>query len=100
MNYKNSYLRCVSDLDQRLFKTRKELCDMFVKVQPACEGNDYTLIIKLFRTIELVCELMQGSVDTIFKIHRENIASNTVSEMKSMYQPYRTKKASFALHRL
>ena len=37
------YLRRVSDLDQRSFKTRKDLCNFITEVQPACKGSDSIL---------------------------------------------------------
>ena len=75
----------MSDLDQRLFKTRKDLCDLITKVQPACEVNDSTLINKLISNIKLVTDLKQRSVDTLIKIHRENNDFNIISGIKSMY---------------
>ena len=69
-------------------------------MQPACASNDSILINKLISNLELVSGLMQQSVDTLIKIHRENNAFNILSEIKSMYQLYITKKAPFALQRL
>ena len=43
---------------------------------------------------------MQRSVDAPIKIHRKNNAFNTISEIKSMYQPFITMKAPLAHHRL
>ena len=53
-------------------------------MQRVCEGNDSTLINKLISNVELASDLMQRSVDTLFKIHRENNAFITISEIKSM----------------
>ena len=100
LNHQISCRGRVYDLDQRLIKTRQEMCDMIIEVQPACEGNDSTLVKRLISNIELVSDLMQRTVDTLFKTHRENNAFNTNSELKSMYQPFITKQAHFALHRL
>ena len=97
LNHRLSYVRSVSDLDQRLFKTRKKLCDMIIEVQPACKGNDPTLINNFISNIELVSDLMQRSFDTLIKTHCKNIAFNTIFEIKSMYQPFITKHAPFAL---
>ena len=99
MGDKHSCLRSVSDLDQRLFKTRKDLCDFITEVQSACGGNDSTLINKLISNIEIVSGLKQQTVDTLIKIHCKNDAFNIISEIKSMYQPSISKKSHFALHR-
>ena len=69
-------------------------------MQPACEGSDPISINKLIKNIELVSGLMQKNVDSLIQIHRENKAFNIISEIKSMYQPFITKKAPFALQRL
>ena len=95
-----SYLQQVSDLDQRLFKNRKDLCNFITEAQPACESSDSILINKLINNIERVSGLMKQSVESLIKIHRENIAFNIISEIKSMYQPFITKNAPFALQRL
>ena len=90
-----SYLRQVSDLDQRLFKNRKDLCSFITEVQPACGSSDPISIIKLINNIELVSSLMKQSVESLIQIHRENIAFNIIFEIKSMYQPFIIKKCSF-----
>ena len=90
-----SYLRQVSDLDQRLFKNRKDLCNFITEVQPACEGIDSIIIIKLINNIELVSDLMRQIVESLIGYHRKNNAFNIISEIKSMYQPFITRKAPF-----
>ena len=94
-----SYLREVSDLDQSLFKNRKDLCNFITEVQPTCEGSDSIVINKLINNTELVFGLMQQGVDSLIKIHRENNAFDIISEIKSTYQPF-IKNAPFALQRL
>ena len=73
-----SYLRRVSDQDQRLFKNRKDLCKFITEVQPACECSDSILIRKLINNIELVSGQMQQSVDFLIKIYRKNNAFNII----------------------
>ena len=84
LKHQLSYVISVFDLDQRSFKTRKDLCDFITEVQPACEGNDSTLINKLLSNIELVSDLVQESVDTLVKTHRENNVFYTLSLIMSM----------------
>ena len=95
-----SYLRQVFDLDQRLFKNRKDLCDFITEVQPTCESSNSTLINKLVNNTERVSGLMKQSVQSLIKIHCENNAFNIISEIKFMYQPFIIKNAPFALQRL
>ena len=95
-----SYLRQVFDLDQRLYKNRKDLCNLIIEVQPACERRDPISISKLIKNIERVSGLMQQEVDSLKRIHRENNAFNSISETKSMYQPFIIKKAPFPLQLL
>jgi len=100
LNYSLSYWRQVSDLDQRLFKNRKDLCNFIIEVQPACESRDPISIRKLLNNIERVSGLMQQGVDSLIKIHRENNAFKSISETKSMYQPFLIKNAPYALQLL
>ena len=78
----------------------KDLYNFINEVQPACEGSDPISTNKLINNIELVSGLMQQSVDSLIKIHRENNEFNIISEIKTMYQPFITRKAPFAFQRL